>query len=89
MPYTITLYVVSANGLEKQLSHWAKEQVELTEHYKVVIRNLFKKPILHKDEKVYPVSYWRRALPSSAAQLVRSLEHHQEIIGLDFQFTMV
>ena len=88
MPYTITLYIASANGLEKHLSHWVQQQTALGRDYIVVIRNLFKKPILHKDEKVYPLSHWRRALPPSAAELVRALEHRQEIIGLDFEFKL-
>ena len=88
MPYVIKLYVMNAgNGLKKSLLSIMKNY-HIPHGYQVVIKNITKEPLLQKDEKIYPLSRWQRALPQPAAQLVKEFQQRQEIVGMDFQFKL-
>jgi len=77
MTYRIKLFVLNWDD---------QEEIIVSKDYELEIRDLFKEPVLNKNEKIMPVSYWRRALPIAAAEIVKNLEAKKRIIGLDFQY---
>ena len=79
MAYVIKLFVLT--------KHWdGKIKNQEDEQFQIEVRNLLDQPRLESDEKIMPLSYWRRGLPRSAAEIVRKMEGDQEIIGMDFAY---
>ncbi len=85
MTYVIKLYVVNYDetGGTGDFEADAEES-----EYRVEIKDVARYPFLQRDEKIMPLSYWRRALPRAAAELVRKMETQIEVLGMDFQYEL-
>ncbi|MDO8655999.1 MAG: hypothetical protein Q7K45_02065 [Nanoarchaeota archaeon] len=85
MAYVIKLYVVNYDENSKVPKF--KTDADESE-YRLEIKDVARYPFLQGDEKIMPLSRWRRALPRAAAELVRKMEMQIQVLGMDFQYEM-